>query len=44
MRSERSNRLTAENRAEETLCAFGVAKLKAKPLKTDQAMALYARV
>ena len=41
---ERSNRPTAENRAEETLCAFVVAKLSAEPLKTDQAMVLYARV
>ena len=43
-RCERSNRPTAENRAEETLCAFVVAKLSAEPLKTDQAMVLYARV
>ena len=42
-RYERSNRPTAENRAEETLRAFVVAKLSAEPLKTDQAMVLYAR-
>ena len=41
---ERSNRPTAENRAEETLCAFVVAKLSAEPLKTEQTMVLYARV
>ena len=40
---ERSNRPTAENRAEETLCAFVVAKLRAEPLKTEQSMVLYAR-
>ena len=44
MAYERSNRPTAANRAEETLCAFGVAELSAVPLKTDQAMVLNARI
>ena len=43
MPNERSNRPPAENRAEETLCAFVVAKWRAEPLKTEQAMVLYAR-
>ena len=43
-RCERSNRPAAANRAEETMGGFVVAKWRAAPLKTDQAMVRNARV